>query len=105
CWLLMLTFGRMLTIGVYVKSSAAVLAEEPPGVVTVTSATPALPAGAVMVICVSLLTVNPFAAAPPKVTPVAPIKWVPVIVTSVPPAVGPIVGVMFVTVGAASGET
>jgi hypothetical protein len=33
------------------------------------------------------------------VTPVAPVKLVPVIVTAVPPVVAPFVGLMLVTVG------
>jgi hypothetical protein len=36
----------------------------------------------------------------PKFTAVAPVKPVPVIVTLVPPAVGPLLGLTFVTVGA-----
>ena len=46
-----------------------------------------------------LLTVNAVAAVPPKLTALAPGKLVPVIVTTVPPAVGPAVGLMLVTVG------
>ena len=72
----------------------------PPGVVTRTLALPALPAGVVQVIVVSLTTVMPVAAVPPMVTAVAPVKLVPVIVTAVLPAVGPLVGVRLVTVGA-----
>ena len=70
----------------------------PPGVVTVTSTVPALrpgrwrdrgggddgEAGAAVV---------------PNLTAVAPVKLVPVMVTAVPPAVGPLVGLMPVTVG------
>ncbi len=62
-----------------------------PGVVTVTSTTP-VPAGLSAVIEVSLTTVTSVAAAVPKSTAVAPVKPVPVIVTSVPPAVGPMSG-------------
>jgi hypothetical protein len=36
----------------------------------------------------------------PKSTAVAPVKPVPVIVTLVPPAVGPLLGLTLVTVGA-----
>jgi hypothetical protein len=39
------------------------------------------------------------APAAPKVTAVAPVKFVPVIVTVVPPVVGPEVGVLEVTLG------
>nr|MCA1071701.1 hypothetical protein [Delftia acidovorans] len=63
---------------------------------------PAAPAGAVAVIWVVLLTVKPVAAVAPKVTAVAPVKFVPVRVTEVPPAVGPAVGEMDDTVGAAT---
>jgi hypothetical protein len=55
------------------------------------------------VIVVALLTVNVVAAVPPKVTEVAPVKPVPVIVTTVPPAVGPMFGVKLVNVGAGVG--
>ena len=36
---------------------------------------------------------------PPKLTAVAPVKLVPVMVTTVPPAVGPLLGLTPVTVG------
>ena len=41
------------------------------------------------------------AAVAPNSTAVAPVKLVPVMVTDVPPAGGPLVGLMPVTVGAA----
>ena len=53
----------------------------PLGVVTSTLAVPALPGGVVAVIVVALTTVTPVAAAPPMVTPIAPMKFVPTIVT------------------------
>ena len=71
----------------------------PPAVVTRTSMVP-VPAGAVAVICVAELTVKPVAAVAPKVTAVVPLKLVPVMVTLVPPLVGPLVGLKAVTVGA-----
>ena len=74
----------------------------PPVVVTVTSTVPAVPAGAVAVMLVALLTVNAVAAVPPKLTALAPVRLVPVIVTMVPPAVGPEDGLIVVTVGAAT---
>ena len=58
--------------------------------------------GAVAVIVVSLTTVKLVAAVVPKSTAVAPVKPVPVIVTKVPPAAGPLVGLRPVTVGAAT---
>ena len=79
--------------------SAAELADVPPGVVTVTSMVP-LPGGAVAVMLVADTTVNDEAAVEPNDTLVAPVKFVPVIVTLVPPAVGPDVGETDVTVGA-----
>ena len=44
-------------------------------------------------------TENAVAAVPPKDTPVAPVRWVPVIVTTVPPAVEPDEGETPDTVG------
>ena len=41
-------------------------------------------------------------AAVPNLTAVAPVRSVPVMVTLVPPVVGPLVGAMAVTVGAAT---
>jgi hypothetical protein len=68
--------------------------------VTVTVTAPALPAGVVAVIVVLFTTVTPAAAALPNFT-VAPVaKFVPVIVTDVPPAVAPVFGLTPVTVGA-----
>ena len=63
----------------------------PPGSVTLTSAAPAEWAGLVVVIWVSLLVLMG-ADVPPKVTEVAPVRPVPVIVTGVPPAVDPVPG-------------
>ena len=71
----------------------------PPAVVTVMSTVPALPAGAVAVIWVPLLTVKAVAAVAPNLTALAPARFVPVIVTLVPPAVGPAAGLMLVIVG------
>ena len=51
---------------------------------------------------VALLTVKPVAGVAPKVTAVAPEKLVPVIVTVVPPDAGPAVGLIEVSVGAAT---
>lgn len=75
---------------------------EPPGVVTTTLAAPAACAGVVAVIEVALTTVTPVAAVPPMVTLVAPVKFVPVMVTLVPPEVGPLDGLIELTVGAAT---
>jgi len=73
-------------------ASAAV----PPGVVTLTEPVAPVPTTAVMV--VALTTVNEVAAVPPKLTAVAPVKFVPVIDIVVP--VPALVGVKEVIVGA-----
>ena len=78
--------------------SAADVADVPPVVVTLMSTVP-VPGGEVAVIDVAELTVKPAAAVPPKVTAVAPVKLVPVMVTVVPPAIGPTVGEIEVIVG------
>jgi hypothetical protein len=70
--------------------------------VTVTVAAPAACAGVVAVILVLLTTTTLVAAVPPNVT-VAPVaKFVPVIVTAVPPAAGPFFGDTLLTVGTAT---
>ena len=79
--------------------SAALVALVPPvGVVTVTSTVPE-PAGDVAVMRVAFLTMK-LAAVVPKSTALAPENAVPVKVTVVPPAAGPDVGPMEVTMGA-----
>ena len=78
--------------------SAADVADVPPAVVTVTSTVP-VPAGDVAVIDVAELTVKLVALTAPNFTAVAPVRVVPVMVTNVPPAVGPDVGETDVTVG------
>ena len=75
---------------------------EPEGVVTITFTAPADPEGVTAVIVVLLTTVTLVAAAPPRVTPVAPVKLVPVIVIDCAPAIGPAFGEIAVTVGSAS---
>jgi hypothetical protein len=67
--------------------------------VTVTVTAPALPAGVVAVIVVLLTTTTFVAAVPPNVTVAPAAKFVPVIVTAVPPAVDPLFGETLVTVG------
>jgi hypothetical protein len=94
-------FGlTLVTVGVttYVNPLARLPLCDPT-LVTVTVTAPALPAGVVAVIVVAFTTVTPVAAALPNVT-VAPVaKFVPVIVTAVPPAVDPVFGLTLVTVG------
>ena len=71
---------------------------KPPGLVTLTVTAPAVPAGVVAVICVALTTTTLVAVVVPNVT-VAPVaKFVPVIVTAVPPAAGPLFGETLLTV-------
>jgi hypothetical protein len=68
--------------------------------VTVTVTPPTLPAGVLAVIVVLFVTTTFVAAALPNVT-VAPVaKFVPVMVTAVPPEVGPLFGLTLLTVGA-----
>ena len=50
---------------------------------------------------VELTTVTSMAAVPPRVTAVAPVKSVPVMVMAVPPSVEPLFGEILVTVGGA----
>ena len=57
-------------------------------------------AGAVAVICVALLTTKPVAAAAPKWTAVAPVRLLPVMMTALPPEVGPLAGLTALTTGA-----
>ncbi len=59
-----------------------------------------VPAGAVAVIWVALLTVKPVAGVSPKFTAVAPERLAPVMITLVPPVAGPAVGEIELTVGA-----
>ena len=94
-------FGvKEVTIGgtaVNVKTSLALAV--PPGVITSTVIGPATRAGVIATIRVELKTVNDVALVPPNLTPVAPIKFVPLIVTDVPPEVVPLVGEGVVAVG------
>ncbi len=61
----------------------------PYSVVTIMSTAPSLRAGVIQVIVVLFTTLREVAAIPPNVTNVAPVKFVPVIVTLVPPSVLP----------------
>src|SRR6185437_6894243 len=82
-----------------VYSSAAEPSLVLPRVVTVTAMVRARPGGAVTVIEVSEFTVTFAAGMVPNETLDAPVKPVPVIVTGLPPAVGPEFGETPVTVG------
>ena len=68
-------------------------------VVTTTLTEPAVPGGTSAVMLVPLTTVKLVAATPPNVTPVTLEKFVPVIVTVLPPDVQPELGETEVTVG------
>jgi hypothetical protein len=70
--------------------------------VTVTVTAPALPAGVVAVIVVAFTTTTFVAAALPNFTVAPETKFVPVIVTAVPPAVDPVFGLTLLTVGDAT---
>ena len=97
-------FGEtLLTVGTttYVNPLAK-LPPAAPGFVTVTVTAPALPAGVVAVICVPLTTTTLVAAAPPNVTVAPAAKFVPVIVTAVPPTVVPLLGETLLTVAGAT---
>ena len=72
-----------------------------PPTVTVTVTAPALPAGVVAVIVVLFTTLTFVAAVPPNVTVAPEAKFVPVIVTAVPPPVDPVFGATLLTVGGA----
>lgn len=70
---------------------------------TTTSTVPAFPLGLVAVNCVLLAKVTELVATPPKVT-VAPLwKLEPLIVVTVPPVVGPVLGLTEDIVGAVAG--
>jgi len=82
------------------------LVEVPPAVVTVTVTAPAVPAGAVARIDVADTNVTAVPAFAPNFTVVAPeTNPVPVSVTTVPAARGPLVGLNDVTVGTAAAAT
>jgi hypothetical protein len=85
---------------VYVKT--LLLVAVPPGAVTTIVAAPTEPAGVTQVMVVELTTTLDVAGVALNVTLVAPVKFVPVMVTEVPPAVGPVGGEHPVIVGAGS---
>ena len=64
-----------------------------------------VPAGLVAVSVLSFTTTTLVAAFAPNVTLVAPVKPLPLIVTDVPPVVGPSVGTTLVTTGGAGPTT
>jgi hypothetical protein len=83
----------------YVKPLARLAV--PPGVEISTVLEPAVAAAATAVIVIGLTTVTLVAATPPIVTLDVPVRFVPVIVIGVPPAVDPEFGVTDDIVGGA----
>jgi hypothetical protein len=82
----------------YLKRSFVDDGLEPLGVVTLTSTVSVVDAGETAVIEVAESTVK-VAAREPKSTALAALKPAPVIVTLVPPAAGPLLALIFVTIG------
>lgn len=91
-----------VTVGTasYVKSSAALVAEDPADVVTTTFTVPAATAGEVTVNDVAETTLTFVPAAVPNFTVAPVVNPEPVTVTAVLPAVPPAVGLTAETVGA-----
>jgi len=88
-----------------VNLSDPLVALVPPAVVTVTSTLPAAGTfGEVTVICVAEFTVTLVAETVPNLTAVAPVRFVPVMVTVVPPVATPELGDTLVTLGGGIGE-
>ena len=94
-------FGfTLLTVGgANVGKSVGQAAALPARMVTVTVTAPALPAGVVAVIVVLLTTTTLVAALLPNITVAPATKSAPVIVTAVPPAIGPLFGLTLATKG------
>lgn len=82
----------LLMVGGETKVKRLALVPVATGVVTEMVTAPALCAGVLQVIRVADATVQPMAVEPPKLTNVAPVRSVPVIVTLVPPLVDPLDG-------------
>src|ERR1019366_2768871 len=97
-----ITWGVPVATGaaaVKVNLSPAPVTEVPPEVVTVISVCQAGSAGDTAEMEVAELTTKLEAAVAPKLTALAPVRLVPVIVTEVPPALDPELGLTPVTVG------
>src|SRR5277367_930752 len=92
----LLTVGGTTYVNPFVRLPLCPLA------VTVTVTAPALPAGVVAVIVVLFTTTTLVAAVAPNVTVAPETKFVPVIVTAVPPSVDPLFGLTLLTVGGAA---
>jgi hypothetical protein len=83
-----------------VNWSAALVGLVPEEVTSLTSTVPGPSAGDVAVAWVALTNVTLVAAKLPKLTEVKPVKFVPLIVTDVPPNVDPVLGETEVMTGA-----
>src|ERR1700722_8021417 len=94
-------FGlTFVTVGwPYLKLAFATTGLTPPPVITVTLTLAEVPAGAVAVSEVGLSCSMDVPYLEPNRTPVASVRFRPVIVTTVPPLDGPFLGVTVVTVG------
>jgi hypothetical protein len=93
-------FGvTLVTVGVNLKRSADDAALVPFAVVTVRSTVAGVSLGDTAVIVVADTTLKLAAGTVPKWTAFAVVRFVPVIVTVVPPATPPLFGLIFVTVG------
>ena len=71
----------------------------PPPVVTITSTAPVVRTGVIQVIVVLFTMLRDVAAIPSNVSDVAPVKFMPVSVTLVPPAMPPDDGEMLLITG------
>src|SRR3984885_10680082 len=93
-------FGlTLVTVGVTTQANPFAGLPPCPFTVPVTVTAPALPAGVVAVIVVLFTTPTLVAAVAPNFTVAPAAKLVPVIVTAVPPAAGPLFGATLLTVG------
>ena len=90
--------NRVAHVGTMMYVNAFVAVAVPFGVVTATLFAPTVPAGVTAVTLVQETATRLVAATPPTVTLVAPVRFVPVIVIVVPPAVEPDGGVIDVIV-------
>jgi hypothetical protein len=96
-------FGAtLLTVGAITYVNPLTRLPLCPLTVTVTVTSPAFPAGVVAVIVVLFTTVTSVAAVLPNITVAPAAKFVPVIVTAVPPAAGPLFGATLLTAGGAT---
>ena len=97
------TGATLETVGAATYVNVIACDVEPPTVVTTIAFAPAVPLGVTAVNDVPApFTTTLVAVAPPTVTLLAPVKFVPVMVIAVPPANGPEDGLTLAMVGAAT---